>query len=137
MRVLMTEGSSPRIHHALLSALISLNALVASLIVQHVSINSQSCVELLCSLEGLSPEQVSFTWTRGSEQLLHQNNPSNMSSTLTLCKPHWRDGDTFTCQASCSSNHTLYSKSITIKYTDEGASFLISLKSASRQDTLL
>ncbi|KAL6473102.1 hypothetical protein MHYP_G00192900 [Metynnis hypsauchen] len=85
--------------------------------VQKVNISNQCCVELLCSLEGLSPDQVSFTWTRGSELLLH---PSNMSSTLTLCKPHWRDGDTFTCQASYSSSHTLYSKSITIKYTDEG-----------------
>ncbi|KAL6473101.1 hypothetical protein MHYP_G00192890 [Metynnis hypsauchen] len=88
--------------------------------VQQVNTGNQHCLELLCSLEGLSPEQVSFTWTRESEQLLHQNNPSSMSSTLTLCKPHWRDGDTFTCQASYSRNHTLYSKNITIKYTDEG-----------------
>ncbi|KAL7847557.1 hypothetical protein AOLI_G00222750 [Acnodon oligacanthus] len=109
----------------------------AGLMVQQVNIGNQRCVELLCSLEGLSPEQVNFTWTRGSEQLLHQNNPSNMSSTLTLCKPHWRDRDTFTCQASYSSDHTLYSKSTTIKPTDEGGSFLISLKSASRQDTPL
>ncbi|KAL7847283.1 hypothetical protein SRHO_G00222630 [Serrasalmus rhombeus] len=92
----------------------------AGLMVQQVNISNQSCVELLCSLEGLSPEQVSFTWTRGSEQLLHQNNSSKMSSTLTLCKPHWRDGDTFTCQASYSSNHTLYSKSITIKSSNNG-----------------
>ncbi|KAL7847281.1 hypothetical protein SRHO_G00222610 [Serrasalmus rhombeus] len=91
----------------------------AGLVVQEVNISNQSCVELFCSLEGLSPEQVSFTWTRGSEQLLHQNNSSKMSSTLTLCKPHWRDGDKFTCQASYSSNHTLYSKSITIQ-GDEG-----------------
>ncbi|KAL7847556.1 hypothetical protein AOLI_G00222740 [Acnodon oligacanthus] len=91
----------------------------AGLMVQQVNIGNQRCVELLCSLEGLSPEQVNFTWTRGSEQLLHQSNPSNMSSTLTLCKPHWRDGDTFTCQASYSSDHTLYSKSTTIKPTDE------------------
>ncbi|KAL6473103.1 hypothetical protein MHYP_G00192910 [Metynnis hypsauchen] len=92
----------------------------ASLMVQQVNISNQHCVELLCSLEGLSPEQVNFTWTRESEQLLHQNNPSNMSSTLTLCKPHWREGDTFTCQASYSSNHTLYSKSITIKSSNKG-----------------
>ncbi|XP_036451809.1 uncharacterized protein LOC118825290 isoform X2 [Colossoma macropomum] len=92
----------------------------AGLTVQQVNISDQSCVKLLCSLEGLSPQQVSFTWTRESEQPLHQNNPINMSSTLTLCKPHWEDGDTFTCQASYSSNHTLYSKNITIKSSKKG-----------------
>ncbi|KAL7847555.1 hypothetical protein AOLI_G00222730 [Acnodon oligacanthus] len=91
----------------------------AGLMVQQVNISNQRCVELLCSLEGLSPEQVKFTWSRGSEQLLHQSNPSNMSSTLTLCKPHWRGGDTFTCQASYSSDRTLYSKSITIKSSNK------------------
>ncbi|KAI4893849.1 hypothetical protein NFI96_016932 [Prochilodus magdalenae] len=91
------------------------SAAAAELIVQQTNSSNLTCVELLCSLKGLSQEQVNFTWTRGSEQLLHQNSPSNMSSTLKLCKPDWRDGDTVTCSASSSSNHTVYSKSITIK----------------------
>ncbi|KAF4082017.1 hypothetical protein AMELA_G00146910 [Ameiurus melas] len=72
-----------------------------------------SCVELLCSLQGLRSQQVNFTWNRAT-QLLHHYESSSMSSTLTLCKPNWTDGETLACRASYSHNHTLYSKSITL-----------------------
>ncbi|MCI4388266.1 hypothetical protein PGIGA_G00083680 [Pangasianodon gigas] len=84
---------------------------VSSLTLQLMNSTNSSCVELLCSLKGLRPQQVNFRWTRAT-QLLYHHESSNMSSTLTLCKPHWTDGETLTCQASYSHNHTLYSKSI-------------------------
>ncbi|KAI4893850.1 hypothetical protein NFI96_016933 [Prochilodus magdalenae] len=101
------------------------------LTVQQTNSSNLTCVELHCSLEGLSQEQVNFTWTRGSKQLLHQNSSSSMSSTLELCKPDWRHGDTVTCSASYSSSHTVYSKNITLKSTDNGGSFHLSLRSGS------
>ncbi|KAF5880218.1 putative uncharacterized protein LOC108276956 isoform X2, partial [Clarias magur] len=42
-----------------------------------------SCVELICSLTGLSPQQVNFTWTTAT-QLLHHLETSSMKSTLTI-----------------------------------------------------
>ncbi|XP_060752519.1 uncharacterized protein LOC132863623 isoform X3 [Tachysurus vachellii] len=78
------------------------------------SINS-SCVELFCSLQGLIPQQVNFTWTRAA-QLLHYYESSNMSSFLMLCKPNWTDGETLTCRADYSVNHTLYSRNIKLPY---------------------
>ncbi|XP_072514907.1 uncharacterized protein [Salminus brasiliensis] len=90
----------------------------AGLIIEQMNSSDLSCVDLLCSLEGLSPEQVNFTWTRGSEQLLHQNIPTGLNSTLHLCKPHWTEGDIVICHASYSSNHTLYSQNITLTCSD-------------------
>ncbi|KAK2823454.1 hypothetical protein Q7C36_020054 [Tachysurus vachellii] len=84
------------------------------------SINS-SCVELFCSLQGLIPQQVNFTWTR-SDQLLHYYESSNMSSFLVLCKPNWTDGETLTCRADYSVNHTLYSRNIKLPYNSGVAS---------------
>ncbi|XP_066507901.1 uncharacterized protein [Hoplias malabaricus] len=87
-----------------------------ALVVKQMNSSNASCIHLLCSLEGLSPEQVNFTWSQESV-VVHRHNNSNitiMNSTLRLCKPDWNDGDTFTCQASYSSNHTLYNNSITV-----------------------
>ncbi|KAB5543529.1 hypothetical protein PHYPO_G00080210 [Pangasianodon hypophthalmus] len=86
---------------------------VSSFTLQLMNSTNSSCVELLCSLKGLKPQQVNFTWTRAT-QLLYHHESSSMRSTLTLCKPHWTDGETLTCQASYSNNHTLYRKSITL-----------------------
>ncbi|XP_034168180.2 uncharacterized protein LOC117599311 isoform X2 [Pangasianodon hypophthalmus] len=86
---------------------------VSALTLQLMNSTNSSCVELLCSLKGLRPQQVNFTWTRAT-QLLYHHESSSMRNTLTLCKPHWTDGETLTCQASYSNNHTLYSKSITL-----------------------
>ncbi|MCI4388267.1 hypothetical protein PGIGA_G00083690 [Pangasianodon gigas] len=88
-------------------------SLFSSLTLQLMNSTDSSCVELLCSLKGLRPQQVNFTWTRAT-QLLYHHESSNMSSTLMLCKPHWTDGETLTCHANYSHNHTLYSKSITL-----------------------
>ncbi|XP_007232592.3 uncharacterized protein LOC103035352 isoform X1 [Astyanax mexicanus] len=86
----------------------------ADLTVEQMNSSDLSCVDLLCSLEGLSPEQINFTWTRGSELLHHQNVPTSMNSSLHLCKPNWANGDTITCHADYSSTHTLYSQNITL-----------------------
>ncbi|KAG9263635.1 hypothetical protein AMEX_G23685 [Astyanax mexicanus] len=91
----------------------------ADLTVEQMNSSDLSCVDLLCSLEGLSPEQINFTWTRGSELLHHQNVPTSMNSSLHLCKPHWTNGDTITCHADYSSTHTLYSQNITITCTEK------------------
>ncbi|KAG9263634.1 hypothetical protein AMEX_G23684 [Astyanax mexicanus] len=95
----------------------------AGLTVEQMNSSDLSCVDLLCSLEGLSPEQVNFTWTRGSELLHHQKVLTGIKSSLHLCKPHWTDGDTITCHANHSSTHTLYSQNITLRYTEKGGSF--------------
>ncbi|KAM9455390.1 tyrosine-protein phosphatase non-receptor type substrate 1-like isoform 2-T2 [Clarias gariepinus] len=88
-------------------------AVLPSPTLQLISNTNSSCVELICSLEGLSPQQVNFTWTRAT-QLIHHLGTSSMNSTLTLCKPNWTEGETLTCQASYSHNRTL-SKNITLK----------------------
>ncbi|KAK3521804.1 hypothetical protein QTP70_018280 [Hemibagrus guttatus] len=84
-----------------------------SLTLQLMNSTSSSCVELLCSLQGLEPQRVNFTWIRAA-QLLHHYNSSNMSSFLKLCKPNWTDGDTLTCRALYPINDILYMKNITL-----------------------
>ncbi|XP_053332263.1 uncharacterized protein LOC128505724 [Clarias gariepinus] len=81
---------------------------------QLINNTNSSCVDLICSLQGLSPQQVNFTWTRAS-QLLHHQVSSSTNSSLMLCIPNWTEGETLTCQASYSHNHIL-SKSITLPY---------------------
>ncbi|TSK16178.1 HMG box transcription factor BBX [Bagarius yarrelli] len=72
---------------------------------------NSSCVDLLCSLNGLNSQQLHFTWSN-TTQLLHET--SSMNNTLTLCKPNWTEGETLTCHAFYSNNHT-HSKSITLQ----------------------
>ncbi|GAA6096461.1 uncharacterized protein LOC113645640 isoform X1 [Tachysurus ichikawai] len=86
-----------------------------SLTLERMNSTNSSCVKLFCSLQGLIPQQVNFTWTRAA-QLLHYYESSNMSSFLMLCKPNWTDGETLTCRADYSVNHTLYSRNITLPY---------------------
>ncbi|XP_027005451.2 uncharacterized protein LOC113644631 isoform X2 [Tachysurus fulvidraco] len=86
-----------------------------SLTLELMNSTNSSCVELLCSLQGLIPQQVNFTWTRAA-QLLHYYESNNMSSSLMLCKPNWTDGETLTCRADYSVNHTLYSRNIKLPY---------------------
>ncbi|XP_058268648.1 uncharacterized protein LOC131367316 isoform X2 [Hemibagrus wyckioides] len=83
-----------------------------SLTLQLMNSTNSFCVELLCSLQGLEPQQVNFTWIRAAQRL-HHHESSNMSSFLMLCKPNWTEGETLTCRALYSINHTLYMKSIT------------------------
>ncbi|XP_053502088.1 uncharacterized protein LOC128620803 isoform X2 [Ictalurus furcatus] len=91
-----------------------------SLTLQLMNSTNVSCVELLCSLQGLGPQQVNFTWTRATQLLHHHPESRSMNSTLTLCKPNWTDRETLTCHASYSHNHTLYSKSITLPCNSVG-----------------
>ncbi|KAK3550083.1 hypothetical protein QTP86_019182, partial [Hemibagrus guttatus] len=98
-----------------------------SLTLQLMNSTSSSCVELLCSLQGLEPQRVNFTWIRAA-QLLHHYNSSNMSSFLKLCKPNWTDGDTLTCRALYPINDILYMKNITLPSNSDGvASWLITV----------
>ncbi|XP_058645544.1 uncharacterized protein LOC131548324 [Onychostoma macrolepis] len=66
-----------------------------------------TCVHLLCSLEGLTSEQVNFTWGReGHHGSLLPFTSHATKSELRLCKPDWSDGDTITCYVSYSDNQT-------------------------------
>ncbi|KAF4082015.1 hypothetical protein AMELA_G00146870 [Ameiurus melas] len=93
---------------------------VPSLTLQLMNSTNVSCVELLCSLQGFSPQQVNFTWNRATQLLHHHPESRSMNSILTLCKPNWTEGETLTCHASYSHNHTLYSKSITLPCNSVG-----------------
>ncbi|XP_027007147.1 uncharacterized protein LOC113645640 isoform X1 [Tachysurus fulvidraco] len=95
-----------------------------SLTLELMNSTNSSCVELLCSLQGLIPQQVNFTWTRAA-QLLHYYESNNMSSFLMLCKPNWTDGETLTCRADYSVNHTLYSRNIKLPYNSGVASLMM------------
>ncbi|KAK1800428.1 hypothetical protein P4O66_005659, partial [Electrophorus voltai] len=86
---------------------------------QQLNSSDVTCVELLCTLEGLRPEQVNFTWTKADEKLPHYHS-TNMSSMLKLCKPDWWDGVTLTCQASYPHNSTVYRKNITLTCRNTG-----------------
>ncbi|XDV54294.1 hypothetical protein PO909_022612 [Leuciscus waleckii] len=65
---------------------------------------NDSCILLLCSLEGLNPELVNFTWIREGRGLLYSSTSYDMNSSLLLCKPDWSDGDTIICRANYSNN---------------------------------
>ncbi|XP_046717425.1 uncharacterized protein LOC124393557 [Silurus meridionalis] len=73
---------------------------VPSLTLQWINTTIVNCVELFCSVQSLKSQQVNFSWTRAGLYLHHTS--SNISSTLTLCKPNWTDGDTIKCHANYS-----------------------------------
>lgn len=107
-------------------SVLSLSAVLPSLTLQLMNSTNVSCVELLCSLQGLRPQQVNFTWTRATQFLHHHPESRSMNSTLMLCKPNWTDRETLTCHASYSHNHIRYSKSITLP-CNSGEPFTYSL----------
>ncbi|XP_076876156.1 uncharacterized protein LOC143525753 isoform X5 [Brachyhypopomus gauderio] len=88
----------------------------ASLTLQHLNSSDMTCVDLLCSMEGLREEKLNFTWSKADKELLHLHNMSmrNMSSRLRLCEPAWRYGDTLTCHASYANDSVVYSRAITL-----------------------
>ncbi|XP_016349025.1 protein amalgam-like [Sinocyclocheilus anshuiensis] len=73
---------------------------------QKLNSSNVTCVHLLCSMEGLTTELVSFTWSREGQMLLHLFTSYATNSELRLCKPDWSDGDTITCYASYSDTQT-------------------------------
>ncbi|XP_071025505.1 uncharacterized protein [Oncorhynchus clarkii lewisi] len=80
------------------------------LVLERQNSSDPGCIQLLCTLEGLDPQDVNFTWTRqgqGSlETLLTNHTPSKQSSFLTLCQSVWREGDTITCNVRLLANNT-------------------------------
>ncbi|XP_024249410.1 uncharacterized protein LOC112228376 isoform X2 [Oncorhynchus tshawytscha] len=80
------------------------------LVLERQNSSDAGCIQLLCTLEGLDPQDVNFTWTRqgqGSpETLLTNHSPSKQSSFLTLCQSVWREGDTITCNVRLLANNT-------------------------------
>ncbi|XDV54295.1 hypothetical protein PO909_022613, partial [Leuciscus waleckii] len=60
-----------------------------SLSLQKQNGGNDSCILLLCSLEGLNPELVNFTWIREGRGLLNSSTSYDMNSSLLLCKPNW------------------------------------------------
>ncbi|XP_076876153.1 uncharacterized protein LOC143525753 isoform X2 [Brachyhypopomus gauderio] len=88
----------------------------ASLTLQHLNSSDVTCVDLLCSMEGLREEKLNFTWSKADKELLHLHNMNmrNMSSRLRLCEPAWRYGDTLTCHASYANDSVVYSRAITL-----------------------
>ncbi|ROL46423.1 hypothetical protein DPX16_0629 [Anabarilius grahami] len=87
---------------------------------QLLNSSDDTCIHLLCSLEGLNPELVNFTWSRGCQRSLHPSTSYDMKSELHLCKPDWSDGDKITCHASYSSVQTPLSRNITLDFSNEG-----------------
>ncbi|XP_026104418.1 uncharacterized protein LOC113075989 [Carassius auratus] len=75
--------------------------------------SNDSCIHLLCSMEGLTSELVNFTWSRDGHGSLHPFTSNATNSELRLCKPDWSDGDTITCYASYSSTRTQRSIQLT------------------------
>ncbi|XP_062392449.1 uncharacterized protein LOC134080178 isoform X2 [Sardina pilchardus] len=73
-----------------------------------VNTTDSDCIELLCTMDGIDQEKVSFIWNwRGknkSEQVI-TNSSSSVSSSLHLCGAERRDGDTITCSVSHPSGH--------------------------------
>ncbi|KAK9968360.1 hypothetical protein ABG768_002690 [Culter alburnus] len=93
---------------------------VTGLSLQLLNSSNDTCVHLLCSLEGLNPELVNFTWSREGQRSLHLSTSYAMKSELRLCKPDWSDGDTITCHASYSIAQTPLSRNITLDFSNEG-----------------
>ncbi|XP_048037468.1 hemicentin-2-like [Megalobrama amblycephala] len=87
---------------------------------QLLNSSNDTCVHLLCSLEGLNPELVDFTWSREGQRSLHPSTSYDMKSELHLCKPDWSYGDIITCHASYSSTQTPLSRNITLDFSNEG-----------------
>ncbi|XP_051541968.1 uncharacterized protein LOC127433792 isoform X3 [Myxocyprinus asiaticus] len=94
---------------------------VEGLSLQRLNSSNATCVHLLCSLEGLNPAQVNFTWSKEGQNIYHPSTSSDMSSELHLCKPAWREGDTITCNAIYLSTKTLYNQSIELTSAVTGA----------------
>ncbi|XP_048036037.1 uncharacterized protein LOC125261518 isoform X2 [Megalobrama amblycephala] len=90
---------------------------------QLLNSSNDTCVHLLCSLQGLNPELVNFTWSREGQRSLHPSTSYDMKSELHLCKPDWSDGDTITCHASYSNNQT--QKSIQLTASDKAKQLII------------
>ncbi|XP_026104414.1 uncharacterized protein LOC113075988 isoform X1 [Carassius auratus] len=80
---------------------------------QTLNSSNDSCIHLLCSMEGLTSELVNFTWSRDGHGSLHPFTSNATNSELRLCKPDWSDGDTVTCYASYSSTRTQRSIQLT------------------------
>ncbi|XP_016120365.1 uncharacterized protein [Sinocyclocheilus grahami] len=78
---------------------------------QKLNSSNDTCLHLLCSVEGLTTE-VNFTWSQG-ERSLHPFTSYYMNSELRLCKPDWREGETITCYARYSSTQTHRSIKVT------------------------
>ncbi|XP_020320417.1 uncharacterized protein LOC109873215 isoform X1 [Oncorhynchus kisutch] len=93
---------------------------VTGLVLERQNSSDPGCIQLLCTLEGLDPQDVNFTWTRqgqGSpETLLTNHSPSKQSSFLTLCQSVWREGDTITCNVRLLANNT--DLSISLPYSE-------------------
>ncbi|KAK7120579.1 hypothetical protein R3I94_020547 [Phoxinus phoxinus] len=79
---------------------------VEGLSLQKQNSSNDSCILLLCSLEGLNPVLVNFTWIREGHGSLYSSTSYDMKSSLHLCKPHWSDGDTIICRANYSNRQT-------------------------------
>ncbi|XP_059394988.1 uncharacterized protein LOC132127231 isoform X2 [Carassius carassius] len=80
---------------------------------QKLNSSNDSCIHLLCSMEGLTSELVNFTWSREGHGSLHPFTSNAMNSELRLCKPDWSDGDKVTCYANYSSTQTQRSIQLT------------------------
>ncbi|XP_064838149.1 uncharacterized protein LOC135550881 isoform X2 [Oncorhynchus masou masou] len=91
------------------------------LVLERQNSRDPGCIQLLCTLEGLDPQDVNFTWTRqgqGSpETLLTNHSASKQSSLLTLCQSVWREGDTITCNVRLLANNT--DLSIRLPYSEQ------------------
>ncbi|XP_029555830.1 uncharacterized protein LOC115154095 isoform X1 [Salmo trutta] len=83
---------------------------VTGLVLERQNSSDPDCIQLLCTLEDLDPQDVNFTWTRqgqaSPETLLTNHSPSKQSSVLTLCQSVWREGDTITCNVRLLANNT-------------------------------
>ncbi|KAK7120578.1 hypothetical protein R3I94_020546 [Phoxinus phoxinus] len=89
---------------------------VEGLSLQKQNSSNDSCILLLCSLEGLNPVLVNFTWIREGHGSLYSSTSYDMDSSLHLCKPHWSDGDTIICRANYSNRQTQTHIILTLEY---------------------
>ncbi|ROL54328.1 hypothetical protein DPX16_10751 [Anabarilius grahami] len=97
---------------------------------QLLNSSNDTCVHLLCSLEGLNPELVNFTWSREGQRLLHTSTSYDMKSELHLCNPDWSDGDKITCHAYYSNGQTQTSIKLASQHASDKAKQLIIICSA-------
>ncbi|CAB1316667.1 unnamed protein product [Coregonus sp. 'balchen'] len=92
------------------------------LVLERQNSNDPGCIQLLCTLEGLDPQDINFTWTQqgqGSpETLLTNHSLSKLSSILTQCQSVLREGDTITCNVRLLANNTDLSMSIRLPYSE-------------------
>ncbi|XP_028840120.1 uncharacterized protein LOC114792825 [Denticeps clupeoides] len=89
---------------------------VEGLSLERLNSSVPHCMELRCTLEGVESEDANFTWRREGQGLPEQvwiNHTAGTRSSLFLCKPDWREGDTFTCSATLT-NRTQFSQNISV-----------------------